>query len=145
MIEKPVDKEHLQFVLARADQGRKGSDRFFLHNALVDKTADLLVDRRLWQGIVNDLGQARAEALLEDAYHSLREYRSALEAALGRGNFPDIRDYAHKIKSAAKSVGMINVANIAHHVESDPMRAFSVLANFDNLIEKSYEQMRLGD
>lgn len=146
VIEKPVDKEHLQFVLARADRGKKSSDSFFLQNtALADKTVDLLVDRRLWQGIVKDLGRARAEALLEDAYHSLREYRRALEAALGRGNFPDIREYAHKIKSAAKSVGMINVANIAHHVESDPMRAFSVLANFDNLIERSYEQMRLDD
>ncbi|MDO6748353.1 ATP-binding protein [Gilvimarinus sp. 1_MG-2023] len=144
VMEKPVDKFHLQMVLSRAEKGREATDTFFLHNDLGQEAGNLLVDRRLWQGIVNDLGRHRAETLLEDARLSLREYSNALEVALGQGRFTDIRDVAHKIKSAAKSVGMISVANIAHHVESEPTRAFSVLTNLDNLITTSYEQMRMG-
>ncbi|MDO3385338.1 ATP-binding protein [Gilvimarinus sp. SDUM040013] len=144
VMEKPVNKSHLQLVLSRSESGPEPTDTFFLHSDLIEGEGALLVDRRLWQGIVNDLGAPRSEALLEDAYGSLREYAEELEAALGRGNFPDIRHFAHKMKSAAKSVGMISVANIAHHVEASPERAFSALGNLNNLIETSYQQMRQG-
>lgn len=142
VIEKPVDKAHLRFVLARALTGRVSSDIFFLHNDMATGPGQLLVDRRLWQNIVEDLGTEKARQLLSDAQDSLQQSLTELEVALGKGNLRDISECAHKIKSASKSVGMVSVATIAHHIESDPSRAFSALANLGNMVETSFEQLR---
>lgn len=143
VIEKPVDKAHLRYVLARARLGKIQADTFFLYNDMSQhQQQNLLVDRLQWQGIVDDLGQERASTLLEDAYNSLREYLSQLEAALGDASLNEISHLAHKMKSASRSVGMLSVATIVHHIESDPSRAFSALDNLRNLIELSYQQLQ---
>ncbi|UTF59435.1 ATP-binding protein [Gilvimarinus sp. DA14] len=143
VIEKPVDKVHLRYVLARARLGKTQADAFFLHNDMRPQTEQqLLVDRRQWQNIVDDLGQASAGKLLDDAYHSLRESLAQLEQALEKGRLRDISHFAHKMKSASRSVGMLSVATIAHHLESDPSRALNALGNLGNLIELSYQQLQ---
>lgn len=143
VIEKPVDKTHLRYVLARARLGKAPLDAFFLHNEMsAQEQKNLLVDTKHWQSIVRDLGAESAAKLLDDAHHSLCESMTQLEEALARGKLREISRCAHKMKSASRTVGMLSVATIAHHLESEPSRALSSLGNLSNLIELSYQQLK---
>ncbi|WP_049724083.1 ATP-binding protein [Gilvimarinus polysaccharolyticus] len=142
VIEKPVSKKHLRFVLSCAAGLLKPNDGFLLQNdPLGVRRGDSLIDFSLWRGIVADLGVPRARGLLEAVSLSVGESVAQMRSAIEQRKVNDIEALAHKISGAAKSVGMITVAAMAGGIEVHPTQESHDIDALNTLVEQSLGQL----
>lgn len=119
VLEKPVEQGQLASVLSGVEN-RRGEAFLWRHPAATSPASDwAVVDWGVWQSIARDLGPERAEGLLQAAHSSISSSLDALEDALAGENRQAVAELAHKLKSAARSVGLLQAAALADAMETD--------------------------
>ncbi|HEY7883582.1 MAG TPA: ATP-binding protein, partial [Cellvibrionaceae bacterium] len=138
VLEKPVDRTQLRFVLSRVGAGEDKDGGFLLRNHLSQALQpDAPIDWEFWLGVVSDLGVERAARLLETAKSSLRETIAAMVSSDVSQAPAGVSDLAHKLKSAARSVGMLKVAFIAGTIEINPALSPSLSEDLQRAIDEA--------
>lgn len=143
VLEKPVDRQQLAYVLAHAGWPRPEDDTFLLRHQPQEVINGelILIDWSLWQGIVHDLGEERACGLLQAAEASIDQSLQALAKAAKVADKAAVKHVAHKLKSAARSVGLLQVAGFADTIESDADTAAQLLKPMTISVSESLRQL----
>ncbi len=143
VLEKPVEQGQLARLLNR-EGGRRSEDEHFLlrHSAVsIDPEEGRLVDWGVWQGILRDLGTERAAGLLEAAQASMSASLEALQTALVEEDWHEVAELAHKLKSAARSVGLSQAAALADTLEANPDGAANYYTAMQVAIREGLRQL----
>ena len=146
VLEKPIEQAQLACLLSRADVRSLPQEHFLVrHPASVYPPGDeVLVDWRVWKSIVTDLGEQRAEGLLQAAQQSMFDSLQTLEQALAQADWQNVGEMAHKLKSAARSVGLLQVARLAEAMETEPEAAADYQAPMRASVREGLRQLSIS-
>jgi CheY-like chemotaxis protein/HPt (histidine-containing phosphotransfer) domain-containing protein len=147
-VSKPIDRAALLDCLTRwlTPETAKMTVSDQSENQTKPRETNALIDRRILDQLLEDVGQENAEAVVDAFVQELERQRFALEDAAGRPDLDAMAQAAHRLKSSAASFGATRLSQVVASIEQaarpgQDEAAVESMGDFRELARASQEAM----